>query len=119
MRLRPTILIIDDHRTLRETATALLEADGFDVVGDAPDGTSGIAAVLEKEPEIVLLDVRLPDIDGFTVATRLADECPAAAVVMMSSSDDPLYPELARQSKARGFLAKHDISGPSLLRLLG
>ena len=119
MRVRPTILIIDDHRTLRETATALLEADGFDVVGDAPDGTSGIAAVHEKGPEIVLLDVRLPDIDGFTVATRLADECPEAAVVMMSSSDDPLYPELARQSRARGFLAKHDISGPSLLRLLG
>ena len=65
----------------------------------------------------MLLDVRLPDIDGFTVATRLADECPAAAVVMMSSSDDPLYPELARQSRARGFLAKHDISGPALLRL--
>ena len=117
--LRPTLLIIDDHRTLRETATALLEADGFDVVGDAPDGTSGIAAVLNLRPEIVLLDVRLPDIDGFTVASRLAEEFPAAAVVMMSSSDDPLYPELARQSKARGFVAKHDISGAALQALLG
>jgi DNA-binding NarL/FixJ family response regulator len=88
-------------------------------VGDAPDGTSGIAAVLDLRPEIVLLDVRLPDIDGFTVATRLADEYPQAAVVMMSSSDDPLYPELARQSRARGFVAKHDISGAALQALLG
>ena len=75
MRVRPTILIIDDHRTLRETATALLEADGFDVVGDAPDGTSGIAAVHEKGPEIVLLDVRCPT----STASRWPPASPTSA----------------------------------------
>jgi DNA-binding NarL/FixJ family response regulator len=114
----PTLLIVDDHAAFRATARALLECDGWDVVGEAVDGTSGLAAARSLKPDVVLLDVRLPDIDGFAVAERLAAEDGGPAVIITSSSDDPLYPDRARESGARGFVAKHDLSGPALERFL-
>ena len=114
----PTLLIVDDHGSFRATARALLECDGFDVVGEAPDGSTGLAAARDLDPDVVLLDVRLPDIDGFTVAERLAAAGARQAVILTSSSDDPLYPQRARDSGACGFVAKHDLSGAALQRLL-
>ena len=114
----PTLLIVDDHAAFRATARALLECDGWEVVGEAADGTSGLAAARSLKPDVVLLDVRLPDIDGFAVAERLAAEDGGPAVIITSSSDDPLYPDRARESGARGFVAKHDLSGPALERFL-
>jgi DNA-binding NarL/FixJ family response regulator len=115
----PTILIVDDHAAFRAGARALLEADGYDVVGEAPDGQAGLDAVASLNPDVVLLDVRLPDMDGFTVAGRLAACGCDCAVIVTSSSDDPLYPGLAHSSGARGFVAKHDVCGAALDRLLG
>src|SRR5687768_13519458 len=60
-----TVLIVDDHPSFRATARALLEAEGFDVIGDAPDGESAIEAVRRLGPELVLLDVQLPGMSGF------------------------------------------------------
>ena len=114
----PTLLIVDDHATFRSTARALLECDGWTVVGEAPDGTSGLTAARELKPDVVLLDVRLPDIDGFAVAEKLAAEGGGPAVIVTSSSDDPLYPDRARRTGARGFVAKHDLSGAALQRVL-
>jgi DNA-binding NarL/FixJ family response regulator len=113
-----TLLIVDDHAAFRSTARALLECDGWDVVGEAGDGTSGLTAARTLKPDVVLLDVRLPDIDGFAVAERLAADGGGPAVVVTSSSDDPLYPDRARRTGARGFLAKHDLSGAALQRVL-
>ena len=115
----PTILIVDDHAAFRAGARALLEADGYDVVGEAGDGQAGIDAAAALRPDVVLLDVRLPDMDGFTVAGRLAESASASAVIVTSSSDDPLYPARAQSSGARGFVAKHDVCGAALDRLLG
>src|SRR5262249_5647341 len=70
--VRPTVLIVDDHAGFRESARALLEAEGFTVVGDAADGAAAVAAVARLRPDVVLLDVQLPDVDGFAVAGRLA-----------------------------------------------
>jgi DNA-binding NarL/FixJ family response regulator len=116
--MTPTLLIVDDHAAFRSTARALLECDGWNVVGEAGDGTSGIDAVRDLKPDVVLLDVRLPDIDGFTVAARLAANGGGPAVIVTSSSDDPLYPDRARRTGACGFVAKHDLSGEALHRLL-
>ncbi len=116
--MSPTVLIIDDHAAFRVGARALLAVDGYDVIGEAADGQSGLDAAAALEPEVVLLDVRLPDMDGFAVAHALAARGSAAAIVITSSSDDPLYPERAIGSGARGFVAKHDVSGPTLDRLL-
>jgi DNA-binding NarL/FixJ family response regulator len=113
-----TLLIVDDHAAFRSTARALLECDGWNVVGEAGDGTSGLTAARTLKPDVVLLDVRLPDIDGFAVAEALAAEGAGPAVIVTSSSDDPLYPDHARRTGARGFVAKHDLSGAALQRVL-
>jgi len=115
----PTVLIVDDHAAFRAGVRALLEADGYDVVGEAPTGQAGLDAAVRLRPDIVLLDVRLPDMDGFAVAGRLTSDACACAVIVTSSSDDPLYPERAQSSGARGFVAKHDVCGAALDRLLG
>ncbi len=114
----PTILIVDDHRQFRATARALLECDGFDVVGEAPTGVAGYEAAQSLKPDVVLLDVRLPDVDGFSLAERLTAAGDRPAVILTSSSDDPLYPERALGSGARGFLAKHGLCGRGLSQLL-
>jgi DNA-binding NarL/FixJ family response regulator len=112
-----TVLIVDDHATFRSMARALLQADGFEVVGLAPDGRAGLAAARALSPDIVLVDVRLPDRDGFSVAAELTTTTDPPAVVVTSSSDDPEYPQMALRSGAVGFVAKHDLGGPSLRSL--
>ena len=66
-----TVLIVDDHAAFRSLARAVLEADGFDVVGEASDGAAALAAARALAPEIVLLDVALPDMDGFAVCQEI------------------------------------------------
>lgn len=114
----PTILIVDDDLQFRACARALLESDGFDVVGEAPTGVAGFDAAGTLKPDVVLLDVRLPDVDGFALAERLTAGGEGPAVVLTSSSDDPLYPDRAVRSGARGFVAKHDLCGRGFSRLL-
>ena len=70
--MTPTLVIIDDHAGFRAFARALLEAEGYDVVGEAADGVSGVELVCRLLPDVVLLDVVLPDLDGFAVSTRIA-----------------------------------------------
>ena len=116
--MAPTLLIVDDHAAFRSTARALLECDGWNVVGEAGDGTSGLTAARTLKPDVMLLDVRLPDIDGFAVAERLTADGGGPAVIVTSSSDDPLYPDRARSTGAIGFVSKHDLSGAALQRVL-
>ncbi len=112
------MLIVDDHSAFRALAGRLLRTDGYDVVGEARDGRSGLDAAAALRPDVVLLDVRLPDMDGFEVARRLADGGCTAAVVLTSSSEDPLFADRAVSAGARGFVAKHDLDGAALDRLL-
>jgi len=113
-----TVLIVDDHAAFRTSARALLEADGWDVVGEAADGANGLEATRRLRPDVVLLDVRLPDTDGFDCATLLTSDGYRPTVIITSSSDDPLYPDRAKLCGAR-FIAKHDVCGAALDRLLG
>src|SRR5215207_6842343 len=80
-----SVLIVDDHPAFRSAARALLEDAGFEVLGEAGDGASAIATALELRPEIVLLDVQLPDVDGFTVGERLL-ECGVPTAIVLTSS---------------------------------
>src|SRR5262249_58315000 len=89
--VRPTVLIVDDHDGFRESARALLEAEGFAVVGDAADGAAALAAALRLRPDVVLLDVQLPDVDGFAVAERLAALSEPPRGVLISSRDAAAY----------------------------
>jgi DNA-binding NarL/FixJ family response regulator len=113
-----TVLIVDDHPSFRASARMLLEAEGFEVVGEAPDGRTAIEAVGELRPQMVLLDVQLPDIDGFEVAARISANGSAPAVVLTSSRDvDDLGP-LGERTNVRGFIPKSELSGAALEALL-
>src|SRR5436305_9490971 len=80
--MRKTVLIVDDHPSFRASARRMLEADGYEVVGEAADGASALDAVRELQPDVVLLDIRLPDVDGFQVAERLVANGAPAAIVL-------------------------------------
>jgi len=112
------VLIVDDHPSFRATARALLQAEGFDVIGEAVDGASALEAVRELKPEIVLLDVQLPDTDGFAVAAALTRANGAPLVVLTSSRDRSDFGPLVSESGARGFVAKAELSGPALTAIL-
>lgn len=118
LRMPTTVLIVDDHATFRASARLLLESDGFDVVGEAEDGGSAIEQATALAPDLLLLDVQLPDIDGFEVASRVTDRDGAPAVILVSSRDGSDFGPLVRASGARGFVAKADLSGDRLRALL-
>ena len=113
------VLIVDDHAGFRTQARALLEAEGFDVVGEAADGASGLDAAAELGPQLVLLDVHLPDIDGFEVAQRLTNGGGGPAVVLVSSRDGADFGSLVGRSGAKGFIPKGELSGAALRALIG
>lgn len=115
----PTVLIVDDHPSFRATARVLLEAEGFDVIGEAADGASALSEALRLHPEVVLLDVQLPDTDGFHIAEHLMSRNGASpAVVLVSSRDFADYGPLVARSGARGFVPKAELSGARVSELL-
>jgi len=113
------LLIVDDHPGFRARARDLFEADGFDVVGEAVDGDSALAAARAIKPEVILLDIQLPDMDGFEVAERLRADGHPPAIVLTSSRDISEYGTLVRSSGAAGFVPKAELSGSTLGALLG
>jgi DNA-binding NarL/FixJ family response regulator len=114
-----TVLIVDDNASFRAAARRVLEHHGYEVVGDARDGKAALQAVRDLRPQVVVLDVHMPGMDGFEVATRLNAAGEPPAIVMVSSRDGDDFGGLVRQSGARGFIPKHDLSGPALAALLG
>jgi DNA-binding NarL/FixJ family response regulator len=109
-----TLMIVDDHRSFRNAARRVLESAGFEVVGEAADGESALEAIRSLHPDVVLLDVQLPGIDGFEVASRLTANGDAPAIVMTSSREGADFGPLVEQSGARGFIHKADLSGPAI-----
>ncbi len=108
---------MDDDRRFRGIARALLEAEGFDVVGEASGGELAIAAARELEPDIVLLDVHLPDIDGFEVAEKLAAAGDGPAVVFTSTRGEADLADQLRNSEAKGFVPKDELSAERIASL--
>lgn len=92
----------------------MLETAGYAVVGEAADGASGIAAARSLRPAVVLLDVRLPDMNGFDAA-RLMEGC---VVVMISSHDAATYRSRLAAAAGLGFIAKADLTAAALDALL-
>ena len=113
-----SVLIVDDHPSFRASARRLLEAEGFDVIGEASDGQTAIVAAEELKPDLVLLDVQLPDLDGFEVAARLAALGSPSAVILTSSRNPAEYGTLVTEPVVRGFVPKADLSGAVITALL-
>lgn len=111
-----TVVIVDDHPSFRASARTLLELEGFDVVGEAADGESGLEIARQLEPELVLLDIALPDTNGFDLAARLA--AGPSHVILTSSREQSDLGSRVRSSGALGFVPKDRLSGPALTELL-
>lgn len=112
------VLIVDDHAEFRALARAMLERGGFEVVGEAVDGAGTLTAVERTRPEVVLLDVQLPDVNGFDVARALCEGEDAPVVVMISTRDAADFGGRLERSGARGFIAKSRLSGAALAELV-
>jgi len=110
----PTVLIVDDHADFRAFARTVLQAGGLEVVGEAEDGASAVALASAVRPGIVLLDVQLPDLDGFAVCELLSAEADAPVVVLTSTRSESTYRRRLAASSADGFIAKADLSGRAL-----
>jgi two-component system nitrate/nitrite response regulator NarL len=113
-----SVLIVDDHAGFRSMARALLEADGFDVAGEAADGAAAIVAAATLRPDLVLLDIHLPDLDGFAVCARIAARDHPPRVVLTSSRAASVYRRRLATSSALGFIAKDELTAAGLLALL-
>jgi DNA-binding NarL/FixJ family response regulator len=114
----PSVLIVDDHARFRHTARRALERDGWIVAGEAADGAEALRAARALEPDIVVLDVGLPDMSGLEVVRLLRDGMPQLAVIVVSTQDSADYREIAVANGARGFLAKSELTGAALEALL-
>jgi DNA-binding NarL/FixJ family response regulator len=114
-----TYLIVDDHAAFRRQARALLEAEGVHVIGEAHDGASALAAVAEIGPDVVLLDVGLPDRDGFDVAVELGRLASPPRVVLISSREASEFRSRLADAPVAGFVQKDDLSAGALQRVLG
>jgi DNA-binding NarL/FixJ family response regulator len=111
-----SLLIVDDHADFRAGARALLQVDGFEVLGEATDGESALEAARRLRPQVVLLDVQLPGTDGFAVADRLAvgDHPP----IVVRRAAETFRHRLRAARSVRGFIAKAELSGECLSALL-
>jgi DNA-binding NarL/FixJ family response regulator len=116
-RVSRSVLIVDDHPEFRRSARALLEAEGFEVLGEAADGASALIEAARLHPRLVLLDIQLPDLDGFEVAARLAAGRDPPAVVLISSRAASSYRRRLAATPALGFIAKSELSVESLAAL--
>jgi DNA-binding NarL/FixJ family response regulator len=114
--VQTTVLIVDDHPAFRASARTLLEDEGYEVVGEAEDGESGLELARALDPDVVLLDIALPDLSGLEVAEHLT-ETRSKVVLVSSRRPSDLGPRL-RKSSALGFISKDDLSGEALEGLL-
>jgi DNA-binding NarL/FixJ family response regulator len=117
--MEQTVLVIDDHEGFRACARKLLQEEGFEVIGEAADAASGIAAARELRPDIVLVDVQLPDFDGVLASKRIGVLNGKSAIILISSRDLADLGDALAESGARGFIPKAELSGDAIRELLG
>ena len=113
----PTILIVDDHPSFRRCARVLLEEDGFAVVGEAEDGADALQAIDQLHPDVVLLDVQLPDMDGFEVARRLTSNGWSPSIVLTSSRDGCDFGPLIVAMDSQGRSLYEDVQAEARRRI--
>jgi DNA-binding NarL/FixJ family response regulator len=110
------VLIVDDHPGFRRFARRLLQAEGLEVVGEASDEATAVAAVARLRPGVVLLDVLLPGRDGFAVAEHLRALHPELTIVLTSSRTAEEFGARLRAAPVAGFVHKDELSAAALVR---
>jgi DNA-binding NarL/FixJ family response regulator len=112
------VLIVDDNGAFRAAARQLLERAGFAVVAEAETGAGGVAEAKAHSPDVAIVDVQLPDFDGFEIAERLSELDVPPRVILISSLDDVDFGALVDGSSALGFVPKAELSGSLVNALL-
>ncbi|HUY70998.1 MAG TPA: response regulator transcription factor [Gaiellaceae bacterium] len=102
------VLIADDHPLTRDALAGLLSANGFEVVGQAAGGVEAIALATELDPDLIVLDLTMPEMDGLSALPKLRDAAPAAAVVVLTASEDDGNLLSAIRLGAAGYLLKNE-----------
>ena len=113
-----TVLIVDDHPGFRASARELLEAEGFEIVGEAPDAASAVVEARRLKPDVVLLDIQLPDVDGVEVSRQIGAENGHTDIVLVSSRDVSFLAGALAECPACGFISKSQLSGAELRKLI-
>ena len=116
--MRRRVLIVDDNKAFRAAARQLLERGSFDVVAEACCGIDGVREARAHRPELAIVDVQLPDVDGFEVADRLSRIDPPLRVILTSSLDGADFGALVAGSPALGFIPKAELSALTIEALL-
>ena len=112
------VLVVDDHAGFRGAVRRLLERSGLEVVGEVADGASAIVAARGLLPDIVILDVGLPDTSGFDVAAKLSEQRPAPLTILVSSRKGPGDDERALAVGAHAYLDKSDLEADTVDALI-
>ena len=115
----PTVVIVDDHQSFRRFARRLLEEAGLTVVGEAADGASALTEVRALNPDVVLLDVVLPDTSGLAVAEQLALEPHRHLIVVTSSRSRSDFGAALDSPAIDAFIAKHELTGAAIAAVTG
>ncbi|MEZ0070880.1 response regulator [Planotetraspora sp. GP83] len=102
----PRVVVADDQELVRTGFRLILTARGIDVVGEAADGAEAVAAVLELRPDVVLMDIRMPTMDGLEAARRILAQAPECRVIMLTTFDLDEYVYASLAAGASGFLLK-------------
>ena len=117
-----TVLIVDDNASFRRQIRILLTGEGFDVVGEASTGAAALTACRALRPQLILLDIGLPDVDGFDLAEQLMHDTtrdPEERVVVLTSSREAAaYRARLGRTAAAGFIPKDELSGQAIDALL-
>jgi DNA-binding NarL/FixJ family response regulator len=104
------ILIVDDHPSFRSTARMLFESEGYEVVGEAADGAEAIGLAQALQPDIVLLDVAMPQVNGLEALPRIKAERPETKIIMVTVHDEDAYRRAAAERGADAFLLKKTLT---------
>jgi len=109
------LLIVDDHPVVREGLRTMLSTDQtIEIVGEASDGAEAVAIIAEEKPNVVLMDIRMPNMDGIEATRRIKDEYPSTSVIVLTMYDNDAYVIDAVRAGASGYLLK-DVSRELLL----
>ena len=108
---RPRLLVVDDHHMLREALVELLVQAGFDVVGEAVDGADAVALAKQLDPDVVLMDLRMPVLSGLDAAPLIREACPATQVVLLSAFESPALEQQALEAGCFAYLVKGGTPG--------
>lgn len=113
-----TVLIVDDQDTFRATARMVVDfTDGFEVIGEARDGDDAVQRFAELSPDLVLMDIMMPGMDGIEATRQICATSPGARIILLSTYDADEYQERALDAGAIAFVSKSDFGPVSLLEI--